>query len=100
MPEFKNITLAPMTGVFDSLSSPDQIGFGNWKLVKNATTRSSRNRQRGGGWRRLFADDDPYNNQDLHDQLIDQLGYYTEYLGHAMGGGDQTGVGYPYQYPS
>ena len=83
----------------DTLSSADEVGFGSWRLVKNATTRSSRNRQRGGGWRRLFADDSPYNNADLHSQLLDHLGYYFEYLGHAMGGGDQTGVGYPYQYP-
>lgn len=89
-----------MTGVFDTLSSPDEIGFANWHVVKNAVTRSSRNRQRGGGWRRLFADDDPYNNQDLHNQLTDRLGYYGEYLGHAMGGGEQTGLGYAYQYPS
>ena len=100
MPEFKTITLRPMTGVFDTLSSPDEIGFGNWHVVKNAVTRSSRNRQRGGGWRRVFADDDPYNNQDLHDQLIDRLGYYGEYIAHQMGGGVQTGYGYPYFFPT
>jgi hypothetical protein len=98
--DFKNVTLKPVTGVFDSLSSPDEIGFGNFRLVKNATTRATRNRQRAGGWRRLFADDDPYNNQDLHDQLIDRQSYYGSYVGHAMGGGDQTGLGYPYQYPA
>ena len=79
MPEFRTIQLRPMTGVFDTLSSPDEVGFGNWRVVKNAVTRSSRNRQRGSGWRRLFADAIPYNNQDLHDQLTDRLGYYDEY---------------------
>lgn len=89
-----------MTGVMDTLSSADEVGFGQFRLVKNAVTRSSRNRQRGGGWRRLFADEDPYNNQDLHDQLVDQLGYYPEYLAHQMGGGEQTGYGYPYFFPT
>lgn len=89
-----------MTGVFDTLSSPDEVGFGNWRLVKNATTRATRNRQRAGGWRRLFADDEPYNNQDLHDQLVDRLGFYDSYVGHSSGGGDQSGYGYPYFAPS
>jgi len=98
--DFKSIPLKPVTGVFDTLSSPDEIGFGNFKLVKNATTRATRNRQRAGGWRRLFADDDPYNNQDLHDQLVDQLSYYGQYVAHAMGGMDQVGYGYPYFLPT
>lgn len=89
-----------MTGMFDTLSSPDEIQFGNWRLIKNAVTRSTRNRQRGGGWRRLFADDSPYNNEDLHDQLVDRLGYYDSYLGHASSGGGLSGYGYPYQAPS
>jgi hypothetical protein len=98
--DFKTITLKPVTGIFDSLSSPDEIGFGNFKLVKNATTRATRNRQRAGGWRRLFADEDPYNNQDLHDQLVDHQSYYGSYVGHAMGGMDQMGYGYPYFFPT
>lgn len=98
--DFKTITLRPVTGAFDTLSSPDEIGFGNFKLVKNATTRSQRNRQRAGGWRRLFADDDPYNNQDLHDQLVDRLSYYGQYVAHAMGGMDYVGLGYPYYFPT
>lgn len=100
MPEFKTVPLKPLTGIFDTLSSPDEIGFGNWHVVKNATTRSTRNRQRGGGWRRLFADDFPYNNQDLHDQLTDRLGYYEEFNAHAMGGGGLAGYSYPYFVPS
>lgn len=100
MPDFKTVPLKPLTGIFDTLSSADEIGFGNWHVVKNATTRSTRNRQRGGGWRRLFADDLPYNNQDLHDQLTDQLGYFEEFSAHAMGGGGLSGYGFPYFFPS
>jgi hypothetical protein len=48
----------------------------------------------------LFADDFPYNNQDLHDQLTDQLGYFEEFSAHAMGGGGIAGYSYPYFVPS
>ncbi len=88
-----------MTGAFDTLSSADEVGFGNWRVVKNATTRATRNRQRGGGWRRLFADASPYNNQDLHDQLTDRLGYYDAYSAFASGGGNLAGYTYPYFEP-
>lgn len=100
MAEFKTVPIKPMVGMFDTLSSPDEIGFGNWHVVKNAVTRSTRNRQRGGGWRRLFADDFPYNNQDLHDQLTDQLGYFESFETTAMGGGGLAGYGYSYFAPA
>lgn len=87
-----------MTGVFDSLSSPDEVGFGGWRLVKNATARSTRNRRRGGGWRKLFSDEPVYNNADLHDQLTNRLSYYETFSDHAMGGGDLTGYSYAYFY--
>jgi len=96
MPDFRTIKLRPLTGHFDTLSSADEVGFGAFRVVKNATTRSQRNRQRGGGWRRLFADDVPYNNQDLHDQLTDHLGYYESFEGHATGGGGLSSYGYSY----
>lgn len=97
MADFRTISLRPMTGAFDSLSSADEVGFGNWRVCKNASTRSARNRQRGGGWRRLFADNFPYNNEDLHDQLTDRLGYYDEYSDLARTGGGLTGYSYAYQ---
>jgi len=97
MADFRTTQLRPMTGAFDTLSSADEIGFGNWRVVKNATTRSARNRQRGGGWRRLFADNFPYNNEDLHDQLTDRLGYYDEYSATARSGGGLAGYSYAYQ---
>lgn len=96
MADFKTIRLRPMTGVFDTLSSADEVGYGNWRVVKNAITRSTRNRERGGGWRRLFADDVPYNNQDLHDQLTNRLGYYESFDGHAFSGGSFDGYSYAY----
>lgn len=96
MADFKTIQLRPMTGTFDTLSSADEVGFRNWRVVKNAITRSSRNRERGGGWRRLFADHVPYNNQDLHDQLTGRLGFYDSYSDTASGGGGFAGFSYPY----
>ncbi len=98
MAEFRTVTLRPMTGFFDTLSSADGVGFGNFRVVKNAITRSTKDRQRGPGWRRLFADDDPYNNEDLHDQLTDQLGYYDAYRAFASSGGNLLGYAYPYYF--
>lgn len=98
--DFKTFSVKPMVGVFDTLSSADEVGFGNWRVVKDAVTRSTRNRQRGGGWRRLFAQDLTYNNQDLHDQLTDRLSFFDSYVGHAMGGGGVSGYEYPYFVPS
>lgn len=100
MADFKTVPLKPMTGVFDTLVSADEVGFGNWRVVKNAVTRSTRNRQRSGGWRRLFADEDPYNNQDLHDQLTDRLGYFEEFSTTAIGGGGLAGYTYAYFVPA
>lgn len=98
--DFKSFPVRPMVGNFDSLSSNDEVGFGNFRLVKNATARSTRNRQRGGGWRKLFSDEPVYNNADLHDQLTNRLSYFETFDAHAMGGGDLTGYGYAYFYGS
>lgn len=100
MADFKTIPLRPMTGAFDVLSSADEIGYGNFRVVKNATTRSTRNRQRGGGWVRAFYELEPYNNHDLHDQLLGRLLWFDSYPAHAMGGGGISGYGYPYNVPS
>src|SRR5678815_408362 len=100
MSEFKTVQIRPMVGAFDTLSSADEVGFGNWRLVKNATTRSTRNRRRAGGFERLFADAVPYNNQDLHDQLTDRLFYYDLYSAHTMGGGGVVGFSYTYFAPA
>lgn len=99
MADFKTFPLRPMTGVFDTLSSNDEILYGNFKVVKNAVTRSPRNRQRSGGWRRAFAEAAVFNNQDLHDQLLDRLAFRDSYAGHSMGGGGVTGYAYPYHVP-
>ena len=99
MKPFKSIAVKPMTGLLDTLSSPDEIGFGGWRVVKNVVSRSSRDRQRSGGFRRLFADNVPFTNSDLHDQLVDQLFYYDAYTGHAMGGGGLSRYSYTYFSP-
>ena len=99
MANFKTVQLRPMTGLFDTLSSADEIGYGNWRLALNATTRSTRNRQVAGGWRRLFADDAIYNNQDLHDQLVDRQVYYDAYSAAVVTGGGLVGYTSAYQAP-
>lgn len=98
--EFKSIPLRPTIGIFDTLSSPDEVGFGNWRVVKNCSTRTTKNRRRGGGWRRFDADANIYNNQDLHDQLTSQQYFYDQYSQEIISGGDLAGYSYPYFAPS
>ena len=100
MTPFQSKDIRQTTGYFDSLSSPDQVGWGNWRLVKNCVTRSPKNRSRGGGWRRFQADADRYNNQDLHDQLVGQQSYYDQYSISVEQGGGLDGYEYPYFAPS
>ncbi len=89
-----------MTGLLDTLSSPSEVGYGNWRVAKNVVSRSAKNRQKGGGFRRLFADDEVYNNADLHDQLTDQLFYFEQFSIPIRGGGNLSGYSYPYFAPS
>ncbi len=100
MADFKPIPLRPTIGIFDTLSTPEEVGFGNFRVVKNASTRSTKNRRRSGGWRRYDADAEDYNNQDLHDQLTSRQYFYDQYEREIMQGGGFAGYTYPYFAPS
>ena len=95
MADFKPIPLRPTIGIFDTLSTPEEVGFGNFRVVKNASTRSTKNRRRSGGWRRYDADAEDYNNQDLHDQLTSRQYFYDQYEREIMQGGGFAGYTYP-----
>lgn len=100
MSDFKSQTLRPTIGIFDTLSAPEEVGFGNWRVVKNASTRSTKNRRRSGGWRRFGADDETYANQDLHDQLTGRQYFYDSYEREIVQGGGFSGYTYPYFAPT
>lgn len=97
--DFNEIKLRPVTGIFDTQSDPDQTGFGNFTLVKNLSIRGTRKRCRRGGWERLFAEVEEYNNQDLHDQLFEQQIYGEQITTTYYEGGEFISLSYPYTWP-
>lgn len=98
--QFKEITLPSLTGAFDALSTNDAIGVGNFRLRKNFSVRSPTKLCRRGGWTRFFDETTPYNNQDLHDQLVGLQGYYDQLTGFFNIPGGVCGYSYPYFTPS
>lgn len=98
--QFRDIILPNLTGMFDAQSTPDQIGFGNFRLRKNWSIRGTKKTCRRGGWRRHEAETEPYNNQDLHDQLLGSLAYYETFTGFFNFPGGVCDYSYPYFYPS
>jgi len=96
---YKLVPVAPLTGLFDQRSLPDQTGAGSFRLVKNFSTRSIGKRCRRGGWTKLFSDVES-NNFDLHDQLIGEQIYYEGYSAFLSGGGSLDHYSYQYYHPS
>lgn len=93
---FKEIPLAPLLGHFDAQNPADEIGFPNFSLVKNFAVRGTRKRVRRGGWEKLFTERVPYNNADLHDQLVGDLLYHEPDPTVFTSGGGVVGYNYPY----
>lgn len=77
-PCYKSITVAPLTGPTDCRSPVEDVGFGAYRVVQNMTTTAANKVCRRPGWEK-FLTQEPYNNQDLHDQLLQQQYYYTGY---------------------
>jgi len=57
-------------------------------------------RCRFGGWKKLFSDSIyGFQNQDLHDQLLCYQTYYQSFEENITGGGEVTGLSYPFFVP-
>lgn len=85
---FKEVKQRPLAaGIFDAQSDPAETGFGNYTLRKNFARRGAKQLCRRGGWERLFAEVTPYNNQDIHDQLVAQQIYGTSTVVNGFTGG-------------
>jgi len=98
---FKSVKLRSFAGIFDTRSQPDETKADGFRLVLNSSIRGRNKRCRRGGWRRLFSGvNDPYNNSDLHDQLTGLQLYYDEFSIPISIDGTQTGVQYPFFFPS
>jgi hypothetical protein len=61
--------LAPLTGVLDLRSEPDNMVAGSLRYRGNLQTVNDKTLRRGMGWSKLFSKS-AYNNSDLHDQLL------------------------------
>lgn len=75
---YKTVNIKPVTGPLNMRSEPDQVPFGgfrrriNWEITKSGKPGRVR------GFEKLLADVTPYNNQDLHDQLLTLQTYYDD----------------------
>lgn len=98
--QFKELTLPSLNGMLDALSTSDAIGWGNYRVRKNWSVRSPTKSCRRGGWTRFYAEVSPYNNQDLHDQLLGTQGYYDTLTGFFNIPGGICDYAYPYFTPS
>lgn len=65
----KDITLAPLTGVFDARSPADLMPTGSVRMRQNMQTVGEGKLRRGSGFAKLLTQAS-YNNSDFHDQLL------------------------------
>lgn len=72
MPCAKEVTWKPMTGLLDTTSSPDEMPPGSFRKRQNVAVNDDGIPFRYGGFSK-FMDATPYNNADLHDQLLTLL---------------------------
>lgn len=71
MPRTNSSTeLSPLTGTLDLRSPPDAMGAGAMRYRLNLRTIDQNKLRRAQGFTKLLGTVAPYNNQDLHDQLL------------------------------
>lgn len=96
---FSDIPISPLSGRFDLRSASGNVPFGDFRVILNASMNQLGKRCRRHGWRKLgFNSPQGFNNQDLHDQLVDFQLYYTDTYQTEYGGAI---IGYndPWFYP-
>lgn len=75
---YRTINIKPVTGPLDMRSQPDEVPFGGYRRRINWEITDSGKPGRVRGFQKLLADATPYNNQDLHDQLLTLQKYYDD----------------------
>lgn len=68
-PTYKTVELSPLTGLLDLRSLPHEVSAGSFRWIENMGVTAKGKRCRRPGFEKLFSEESPYNNQDLHDQL-------------------------------
>lgn len=95
---FKDFRVRGLAGVLDTRDQPEFYGLNGFALVKNASVRGRGKRCRRGGWKKLYDGvNTPYNNEDLHDQLLG-LSFYYESLSTVISEGRRFSGEYTYEY--
>lgn len=75
----QSIAVKPV-GLMDFRSDPSDIEVGVSRVLLNVAVTEALKPRRAAGWIKLFGESEfGFNNQDLHEQLIDLQGYYDEY---------------------
>ncbi len=73
--QIKPLTIRPATGGgFDARSLPDEVDLGAWRYIQNFGVTSKNKLCRIPGWDKLLTQAG-YNNQDIHDQLLNKTGF-------------------------
>lgn len=75
---YRTVNIKPVTGPLDMRSQPDEVPFGGFRRRINYEITDSGKPGRVRGFQKLLADISPYNNQDLHDQLLTLQQYYDD----------------------
>jgi len=69
MPCDSSIPIVPVSGFLDRRSTVDLVPFGGYRRADNVDVTTKQRLCRARGWTK-HRDADPYNNQDLHNQLV------------------------------
>jgi hypothetical protein len=69
--------IAPLTGILDTRSQPDEMPPGSLRWRQNIQAVNERTSRRGCGWSKLLSESN-YNNTDFHDQLLAIAGTQRE----------------------
>lgn len=72
-PTFQTAELGPMTGLFDARSLPHEIPYSSFRWIEGAAATAKGKACRRPGYEKLLSEQNPYNNQDLHDQLTESF---------------------------
>lgn len=84
------LRMKPLTGSFDSRSLPELVAPETWRMLQNTRTTARGRICRLPGWEKFLSGlvtSRPYNNEDLHDQLLSLQIYYD-----SLTDVDSTGV--------
>lgn len=71
---------SPLTGLLDNRSNPDGMPPYSFRQIQNWWVPDAGRLKRRPGWDKLFSRS-PYNNQDLHDQLLALQTFYGTDVG-------------------